>query len=106
MKKKLLDLIFIAAAALSLQACRGSYDLGPRPAFSNQTMIVTPSPSRTWVPGRYVYKNNRSAWSQGDYEIPTRGRFQAVDGPGNRTPKGNRYQLGGKRNSAGGIRIR
>ena len=104
MKKKLLNLIFVAAAALSLQACRGSYASGPRGAYSNQIMVIAPSPSRTWVPGRYVYKGNRYSWSSGDYEIPSKGRFQSMEGRWNRTPKVNRYQLGGKRGSAGGIR--
>jgi hypothetical protein len=111
MKKKLLNLIFLAAAAISLQACMQTYPVGPRARFANQIMVETPSPSRKWVPGRYVPKGNRYVWATGDYQIPSRGRLRSAEGRWNHAPKVHRYQNGsmpiivaGKRKPASGKR--
>jgi len=111
MKNKLLNLIFLAAAAGSLQACMKTYPVGPRARFANQIMVETPSPSRTWVPGRYVPKGNRYVWATGDYQIPSRGRLRSVEGRWNQAPKAHRYQrwnqaivVAGKRKPSSGKR--
>jgi hypothetical protein len=98
MKKALLKLIFVAAVGLSLQACMGSYAVGPPPPYPNNVAIgMAPSPRHMWVPGRYVYKSNSYQRSPGYYQIPPRGRTQYVEGSWNQSRKGYRYQGGGWR---------
>jgi hypothetical protein len=95
MKKKLLNLIFVAAAALSLQACMGTYAVGPPPMYPNETIVIAPSPRHMWVPGRYVYRSNSYQWSPGYHQIPPHGRTQYQEGRWNQSPKGYKYQKGG-----------
>jgi hypothetical protein len=95
MKKKLLTLIFVAAALFSLLSCMGSYVVGPPPPYPYETIGLAPSSYHVWVPGRYVYNSNRYVWSPGYHQIPPRGRTQYVAGRWNQSARGYRYQSGG-----------
>jgi len=68
MKKQLLNLLFVAVAASSLQACRGSYSShGTRPI-----VVATPSSHHVWASGKYVYKSNHYQRSTGPIQFRRR----------------------------------
>ena len=68
MKKQLINLLFVTAAALSMQACRGSYSShGTRPII-----VATPSSHHMWASGKYVYKANHYQRSSGPVHVRSR----------------------------------